>query len=124
MYIQNPGIMHILNLRHIEDPFKYPRWSALQKQLTAIIIFADLAKCSRDISLSRSLLYVINILIFFNTGLISESAIEGGLWKKLFLKLLQYSQENMGWSAFNMYACNFIKTRIQTGVFLSILQNF
>ena len=32
---------------------------------------------------------------FFNTGLISEAAIGGGLWKKLFLKLLQYSQENM-----------------------------
>ena len=32
---------------------------------------------------------------FFNTGLISEAAVGGGLWKKLFLKLLQYSQENM-----------------------------
>ena len=30
-----------------------------------------------------------------NTGLISEAPFGGGLWEKLFLKLLQYSQENM-----------------------------
>ena len=31
---------------------------------------------------------------FFNTGLISEAATGGSLLKKLFLKFLQYSQEN------------------------------
>ena len=87
--------MHIPNSRQIENPFKYPQWSALQKQLTAIIIFADLGRYSRNISFWRSLLYVINIMDFFNAGLISEAAVGGGLWNKLFLKLLQYSQEKM-----------------------------
>ena len=32
---------------------------------------------------------------FFNAGLSSEAAVGGGLGKKLFLKLLQYSQKNM-----------------------------
>ena len=109
MHIQNPGIMHIPNSRNFENLFKYPRWSALLKQLTAIIIFADLAKYSRNISFSCSLLYVINIMNFLNTGLISEAAVGGGQWKKLFLKLLQHSQENMCWVPSTRVAATLLK---------------
>ena len=48
-----PGIMYIPNPRHIQHPFKHPRWSALRKELTAIIIFTDYYFC--NISFSRSL---------------------------------------------------------------------
>ena len=125
MYIQNSGIMHIPNSRHIENPFKYPRWSAFRKQLTAIIIFADLAKYSRNISFSRSLLYAINIMNFFEY----MSNFRGSRWrwskKKAVLKAFAiFTGKYLCWSTLNTCACNFIKKRIQTGVFLSVLRNF
>ena len=46
----------------------------------------------------------------------SEAATRGVLWKKLFFKILQYSQESRRFATF-------LKTDSKTGVFLWILQN-
>ena len=93
-------MMHIPNPRHTENPFKHPWWSALRKELTAIIIFANY-EYSCNISFSVSLLYGINIIKFFNTGLISEAAIGGGLWKKAILKVFAiFTGKHTCWNLF------------------------
>ena len=53
-----------------------------------------------------------------------EAAIEGALLKKMFLIILQYSQENTCVGVAGLEACNFIKKRLNQGAFLWILGNF
>ena len=69
-HIHNPVILrtpvyserwHFQNPRHIQNPVKPLQWSALRKELTAVIIFTSFNHF-RSIRLPRSLLYKINII--------------------------------------------------------------
>ena len=85
--MQNSGIMHIPNPRRTERSVKHPRGSALRKELTTIIIFANYDYFC-NISFSRSLLYGIHTMKFFNTGLIFSP--------EVFILCIKYGGRELG----------------------------
>ena len=89
---------------------------SLQSSVHRLFPYMELAKVGSAISFYNLKIQKRHELEIFNRG--TEATTRGVLWKKVFLKILQNSQENT-------YArVSFLKRDSGTGVFLWILQNF